>query len=171
MVSPSNTAVSEYPTSTLSPAFTVQDQTKDMVQVDAALMSSVSSQLTSIARKIEELQNEAREVIERARVHRELHKAKCSFPKRVGKVYHLYRKDENNESSAYFSMMSVEDWKNNPPHTYLGSYRLEYDSSWTPVQSIQNGAEFENMLRILGLDNNINSQLIKDSKNISCSTD
>lgn len=31
--------------------------------------------------------------------------------------------------------MILQDW--NAPHEYLGSYRLENDHSWTPVENLQ----------------------------------
>ena len=30
-------------------------------------------------------------------------------------------------------MLSPADWRGEPPHPFLGSYRLEADYSWTPA--------------------------------------
>lgn len=32
-------------------------------------------------------------------------------------------------------MLSPEEW--NSPHIFLGSFRLEYDHSWTPLENIE----------------------------------
>ena len=62
----------------------------------------------------------------------ELHRAECAFQKRPGATYHLY---ERGNGSLYFSMLSVEEWGGAPPHPHRGSYRLELDQSWTPVET------------------------------------
>lgn len=31
----------------------------------------------------------------------------------------------------------MQEWGGKPPNTFLGSYRLEYDRSWTPLDEIR----------------------------------
>jgi hypothetical protein len=37
----------------------------------------------------------------------------------------------------FFSMLSPGEWGGNPPNEHLGSYRLEYDMSWTPLDKME----------------------------------
>lgn len=46
-------------------------------------------------------------------------------------IYHLYRRSDGGE---YFSMLSPREWRGQPPHEFIGSYRLENDMSWTPAE-------------------------------------
>lgn len=33
-------------------------------------------------------------------------------------------------------LLLLQEWGGNPPNTFLGSYRLEYDRSWTPAEKV-----------------------------------
>ena len=35
------------------------------------------------------------------------------------------------------NIISLKDWGGNPPNTFLGSYQLEYDRSWTPLSEVK----------------------------------
>ncbi len=63
-----------------------------------------------------------------------LHHAACNFTKVPGKTYHLYQRENE---SVYFSMLSPGDWGRSCPHQHMGSYRLEYDHSWTPLEEVE----------------------------------
>lgn len=129
----SPTASSPYPLSRLSAPHDLVDVAREIQQADAMLSAVAGGKLEAIARQIRALQHEARQTLERAREHAELHRAACNFKKRPGQIYHLYRR-ANGE--AYFSMLSVAEWGGNPPHAYAGSYRLEADMQFTPAQEI-----------------------------------
>lgn len=77
---------------------------------------------------------QAREILVTAKRDAQLHHAACNFAKVPGHVYHLY---EQPDETCYFSMLSVQDWGQNCPHRHLGSYRLEYDHSWTPLEQVE----------------------------------
>ena len=64
----------------------------------------------------------------------QLHHAACNFTKVPGQVYHLYEKPD---MTCYFSMLSPQEWGNSCPHNHKGSYRLEYDHSWTPLEQVE----------------------------------
>lgn len=49
------------------------------------------------------------------------------------KTYHMYRRPSG---QSYMSMMSPEEWGMSLPHEFQGSFRLEYDQSWTPVDRL-----------------------------------
>ena len=121
---------SSYPTSRLSAPFAPVDQLETIKDSDRMLGAVTTGKLQIISDQIEHLKKQARDIIMKAEVDMTLHRATCSFEKRTGHTYHLYaRSDEQ----SYFSLLSPDEWGGNPPHTYLGSYRLESDMTWTVV--------------------------------------
>lgn len=77
---------------------------------------------------------QAREILVTANRDAQLHHAACNFTKVPGHTYHLYEKEDK---SSYFSMLSPRDWGSKCPHTHIGSYRLEYDHSWTSAEEAE----------------------------------
>jgi hypothetical protein len=51
---------------------------------------------------------------------------------------HLYQKSNG---KSYFSMLAPAEWGHKPPHTFMVSYQLEMDMSWTAVEKIANRNE------------------------------
>lgn len=121
---------SPYPVSRLAPAIELVDLAREIGEADRMLNVRVSSKLKVIADQIRALQNEARSVLDEAKQDQELNHARCSFQRKPGNAYHLY-KEKN--GSTYFSMLSPDDWQGKPPHDFIGSYRLESDMSWTKL--------------------------------------
>lgn len=119
-----------YPVSRLSPPIELVDLAREIQQADQFINTRVGAKLQIIADQITSLQNKARTILEEARQEQELHRAQCSFKKKVGCTYHLYKR---RDGSCYVSMLSPQDWQGKPPHPFAGSYRLEADMSWTPV--------------------------------------
>jgi hypothetical protein len=124
---------SPYPTSRLAPTIELVDVARRIAQADHMLGSVVGGKLETIARQIRALQDEAALVLEQAERDVRLHHARCDFVRKPGRLYHLYRKAED---QLYFSMLSPGDWGGSPPHAFEGSYRLEADLSWTPAEQI-----------------------------------
>merc|ERR1711879_430430 len=105
--------------------------------------AATTNKLQSIAEQIKRLQQEAVQCLENAKRDKQLHEAGCNLVKKPGTIYHLYEKVISQGSStteavtqAYFSIMSPEDWGQDMPHTFLGSYRLGYDLQFTPVEEL-----------------------------------
>lgn len=121
---------SPYPVSRLAPAFEPVDLSREISEADRLLNTRVRARLKVIADQIRFLQQEARSILAEARRDQELNHARCGFQRKPGKIYHLYRKDNG---TTYFSLLSPDDWRNRPPHDFVGSYRLENDMGWTPV--------------------------------------
>lgn len=140
---------SPYPVSRLAPAHDLVDVAREIATADQAIGSVVGGKLEVIARQIRALQDEAQALLSAARRDLELHRAECSFVKRPGSIYHLYRRGD---ARLYFSMLSPDDWGGAPPHPYEGSYRLESDRSWTPVDEIDAPPERpeDRLRRLLG---------------------
>jgi hypothetical protein len=127
-------AASPFPLSRLSARHDLIDVAREIQLADAALGAVTGAQLETIARQIRELQREAARVLDAARRDAELHRATCAFKKIPGHVYHLYRRPNG---ERYFSMLSCADWNDAPPHAFEGSYRLEADMRWTPLEDIE----------------------------------
>ncbi len=123
---------SPYPVSRLAPAHELVDTARQIAEADQILGTVVHGKLAVIAEQIRALQEQARRLVAEAQQHALLHRARCSFQKRVGHTYHLYARPDG---SSYFSMLSPQEWRNGPPHAFEGSYRLEPDMSWTPVDA------------------------------------
>lgn len=130
LTKPPSDSASPYPVSRIAPAFDLVDVAREIQEADRVTSAVVGGQLDVIAEQIRALQEKARAILDQARRTAELHRASCNFKKRPGAIYHLYRRPNG---EAYFSMLSPADWGNAPPHPFEGSFRLEIDASFTPV--------------------------------------
>lgn len=83
-----------------------------------------------IAEQIGRLQEQARLLLEKARRDAELHRAQCSFEKKPGGEYHLYRKTSG---ELWFSRLAPDEWLTPQPQTFEGTFRLELDMSFTRI--------------------------------------
>jgi hypothetical protein len=122
-----------YPVSRLAPGFGLADLAREIEQADLVVSGRLSGQLQVIAEQVKALQSQARRILEQARDDQRLHHARCAFKRIPGRIYHLYQEADG---SSAFSMLSPDDWRGQPPKPFIGSYRLETDMSWTPLDSI-----------------------------------
>jgi hypothetical protein len=141
-----------YPVSRLAPAFAAPELAAEVARAESMLSARTTAKLRVIADQIKALQTEARKVLDEARDEQALARADCAFKRIPGRIYHLYRQGDG---TAYFSMLSPEDWRGQPPHAFAGSFRLEADYSWTPAERLNQpddmGALVGELLRIGGL--------------------
>ncbi len=140
---------SPYPVSRLSAPIDLVDTAREIQEADQAINNRTSSKLSVIADQIRALQEQARQVLEESQRDMDLHRAKCSFQRRPGHIYHLYQREDG---ELYFSMLAPEDWRSGPPHAYQGSYRLEPDYSWTPLEDVDQPDETRDMVQQLIAD-------------------
>jgi len=138
---PNTQKSSIYPTSRLSARFEPVDQIEAIKDSDRMLGAVAKGKLQIIAEQIENLKRQARDIIMKAEVDMRLHRATCSFEKRVGHTYYLY---ERGDDQAYFSMLSPDDWGGSPPHTFLGAYTLQPDQSWSDASSEEKQTKIDN---------------------------
>lgn len=122
-----------YPVSRMAPATELVDLAQEIAEADKMLGSVTHGKLKVIAEQMKALQQEARSILESSARDQQLHRARCNFKRQPGNIYHLYRKPDE---SLYFSMLAPEEWGGEPPHCFVGSYRLESDMSWTPAEEI-----------------------------------
>ncbi|GEM_PF-593556 len=118
-----------YPLSRMSPAYDLVDVAARIQQADETLATMTSGKLAVIAEQIASLQQQARTLLEKARRDAELHRARCSFEKKPGGIYHLYRMHA--DGTLWFSRLGPDEWMTPQPQTYEGTYRLELDMSFT----------------------------------------
>lgn len=122
-----------YPVSRMAPSFDLVNLAEEISQADVTLAAHASGKLRLIAQQIKALQEEARQVLEKTQRDQLLHRAQCNFKRQPGKTYHLYQKTNG---SSYFSMLAPVEWGNKPPHTFLGSFQLQMDMSWTALEDL-----------------------------------
>jgi len=134
---------SPYPVSRLATAFEPVDVSKELAEADSHLNTRVSAKLQVLADQIRSLQEEARKTLEEAQEDHDLHRAKCHFHRKPGHTYHLYEKADG---SRYFSMVSPREWGGNHPDTYVNSYVLNQDMSWTPADQVGKAEESREMV-------------------------
>ena len=97
------------------------------------------NKLDVIGEHIKFLQNQAKEILEEAAKNSQLHKIPCNFVKVPGTIYHLYQRPQNGEK--IWSMLSPEEFGSSCKNTYLGSYRMEPDKSFTSVDCLDEYAD------------------------------
>lgn len=147
---PDNTA--PYPVSRMAPSFELVDLAKEIAGADEQINQHLSGKLRVIAEQIKQLQGQAKNILELAQRDQLLHRAKCNFKRLPGKIYHLYKKSND---EYYFSMLSPDEWGKNCPHDYQGSFRLEADLSWTNCEDIsEHDKETESLKKMLSLESN-----------------
>jgi Protein of unknown function (DUF2452) len=127
-------AASPYPMSRMAPAFQLVDLAAEIAKADNMIANVTSGKLFTIAEQIRNLQNRAREVLERAKRDADLHRVLCRFEKKPGEIVHLYREEDG---SLNFSLFGPTEWKTKPRHTFEGSFRLEQDLSFTPLEEVE----------------------------------
>jgi hypothetical protein len=124
------------------------DYAREIAEADALVNQRVTAKLQVIAEQIRALQAQAREVLEEARTDQRLHRARCAFRRIPGKFYHLYR---HADGTLEFSLLSPDDWGQRPPHSFVGTYRLEADMGWTPADQLEAADDSRELIgRLLG---------------------
>lgn len=121
---------SAYPISRISAKFEPVNQLDAYKEAEKFLSLVEKAKLTVIVEQIKHLQKEARKIIMESQKNFDLHLASCQFIKRTGHTYHLYDRGQNDK---YFSLISPQEWGEKCPHSYIGSYRLEDDYSWSSI--------------------------------------
>ncbi|GAB0097285.1 uncharacterized protein DMENIID0001_129180 [Sergentomyia squamirostris] len=107
---------------------------REIENADKALKNRATGKLSLILDQIRFLQQQAAQIIKETEDSQNLHEAACNFQKVPGKIYHLFRRESGQK---YLSMLSPEEWGNSQIHEFLGSFRLEYDQSWTPLDHVE----------------------------------
>lgn len=145
---PGDSRSSPYPVSRLAPPIDLVDTARQIAEADQRVGTAVHGKLEVIARQIQALQAQAREILKEGVEAARLHRASCNFPKKIGHVYHLYRRGDG---SLYFSMLSPENWRDAPPHAFEGSFRLQPDMTWAAATQNE-GPGIPELRALVGVD-------------------
>lgn len=117
-----------------APAYDLVDVAAQIQKADETLAAMTGGKLGVIADQIRRLQEQAHVLLEKARRDAELHRARCSFEKKPGGEYHLYREPSG---EAWFSRIAPDEWVTKQEHAYEGTYRLELDMSFTRLDAAE----------------------------------
>merc|ERR1711962_1086877 len=115
--------------------FDLVELAEQVQKADQFTRAPAGSKLTVIAEQVRFLQEQARKVLEDARLNALLHQTSCNFKKIPGKTYYVY-KQRKNPDEEMLSMISPEEWGPGGPE-FVAGYRLEYDMSWTPLEDCE----------------------------------
>jgi hypothetical protein len=122
---------SPYAVSRLAPPHDLIDVARQIQEADAMLGAVAHARLSTIAEQMKRLKAEAERILEETRRSLDLHRVRCSFAKRPGSVYHAYRRASG---ELWLSMIGPEEWgEPSSDRSFVGTYRLEVDQSWTPL--------------------------------------
>jgi len=123
-------------------------------KADEFTRATAGSKLSVIAEQVRFLQEQARKVLEDARINGLLHKTSCNFKKIPGKVYYVY-KQRKHPDQEMISMISPEEWGAAGPE-FVAAYRLEHDMSWTAEKDMaKRGNEMMLINKILDAGTNV----------------
>ena len=118
---------------------------------DQFTRSTAGAKLSVIAEQVRFLQEQARQVLEEARLSALINHTACNFKKIPGKIYYIY-KQRTDKDKEFLSMISPQEWGAAAPE-FVAGYRLEFDMSWTRLSDIEK-KNTENALinKILDMD-------------------
>lgn len=94
----------------------------------AAMEEQTDIELAQIQQQVDLLVAKAKKIKERVDVSRTIHSAEMGFEPRVGRLYHLYQKE--NEQYV-LSIIAPQEWNGNMPYNkFIASVRLLADHTW-----------------------------------------
>ncbi|XP_023342660.1 uncharacterized protein C1orf50 homolog [Eurytemora carolleeae] len=121
---------------------------------DQFTRATAGSKLSIIAEQVRFLQEQARKVLEDARLNALLHQTSCNFKKIPGSTYYVY-KQRKYPDKEFISMISPEEWGATGPE-FVARYRLEHDMSWTEEKEMEKrGNEMMLINKILDAGTNV----------------
>lgn len=123
---------SPYPVSRLGAPVSLVDTAKVIESASATVAMRTNAQLEVIVEQIKALQQQAKEIVAQASRDLDLIHVECRFRRVPGRIYHLYEKAGGHR---YFSMVAPEEFGYTQPR-FVGSFRYEYDESWTRIDEI-----------------------------------
>jgi len=115
--------------------FDLMELAEQVQKADQFTRAVAGSKLSVIAEQVRFLQEQARKVLEEARLNNLINKTACNFKKVPGKTYYIY-KQRKNPDEEMLSMISPEEWGPGGPE-FVAGYRLEFDMSWTPLKDCE----------------------------------
>lgn len=93
----------------------------------SAMYEQTSTQLHQLREQVELLLQQAQKIHDRIEVSESIYTAEISFKPNILQIYHLY---ERPEGQRVVSMIGPDEWRKNPPYTFIASVRLLSDHTW-----------------------------------------
>lgn len=117
-----------YPQSRLSPPITPHSLSTVAETSISTVKMSLEGKLKIVTDQIKHLQKLGENLIMEAQSNIEMHNIPCSIAKKPGDVLHLYTREDG---SQFLSIISPGEWGGMFTLSYLGTFKLEHDMSWT----------------------------------------
>ena len=139
-------------------AYVLVELASQIATADQFTRSTAGAKLSVIAEQVRFLQDQARKVLEEARLSSLISHTACNFKKIPGKFYYIY-KQRGNTDKEFLSMISPQEWGKAGPE-FVAGYRPEFDMSWTRLGDLEK-KNTENALvnKILDMDSGSGVQL------------
>ena len=115
-----NPLITPYGTNVSAPAIKLPD-TREYHEV------KIREAENKLRARYDKLQEEFKQLVETAADNQLIYSANVSFKPIVGRVYHLYKRENG---STWVSMVGPTEWGPNYNFECLGSFRLATDSVW-----------------------------------------
>jgi hypothetical protein len=96
----------------------------------SAMYEQTDLQLKQIKEQIDLLAQQARALQKRVEISEKIYLADCGFKPLIGKIYHLYQK----EDKWILSMISPQEWGPNPPYKFVSTVKLLADHTWEVIK-------------------------------------
>lgn len=98
----------------------------------AAMYEQTDQQLAQIKQQIDLLVEQVRKIEKRKEISEQIYGSRIGFEPIIGKVYHLYQK---NDGDYQVSMLSPSEWgKKKPDWEYLSAIKLLGDHTWEVLE-------------------------------------
>ncbi len=105
-----------------------EDKGKIKGRALSAMCEQTDQQLAQIKEQIDLLASQVQKIEKRKQISEQIYASRIGFEPIIGKVYHLYQKEDGNYQ---VSMLSDADWGRSKPNwEYLSAIKLLGDHTW-----------------------------------------
>jgi hypothetical protein len=104
-----------------------EDKGKIRGKAMAAMREQANLQLRQIQEQIELLKKQAESIANRIKISEKIYLSDLKFEPVIGNTYYLY---QNQKKQWQVSMLSPDDWGQNPPYQYIATIKLLGDYTW-----------------------------------------
>jgi hypothetical protein len=109
----------------------------------AAMYQQTDNQLTQIKDQVELLIKQAQQLHDRISISERIYKADAGFKPVLNKRYYVYEKKSKSDSDEkskkkkdgwVLSMISPDEWGENPPYIYIATCEMLADHTWDVIE-------------------------------------
>ncbi|MCK5102753.1 MAG: DUF2452 domain-containing protein, partial [Cyclobacteriaceae bacterium] len=128
-----NPGLISFPHSIGSAVIKPEDKGKIKGRAMAAMKEQTQHQLHQLYEQMRTLARQANGIKNRVKVSERIYQAQMNYEPRIGQIYHLYEKENDND---LLSMISPDEWgKDMPFKSFIASVRLLSDHTWEVLDS------------------------------------